>query len=323
MCKSNKQNIKNIVNDKHYGYPRVGRQNGVNIANGEWITFADQDDYYLYNSIDAVKKTIENENIEDVLFCAIYKENTKTKERIYENPNRAWTHGKFIKRSFWNEHNICYDDIESNEDSNIVTKIQCILILLDKKLHVFNSPVYVWNNHIDSLGHAENNMNTSQYINAVVRVVIDYLVKYKDNQRLFEIYARSFILCLYRVYFYTQEITLNFDKESMFNTIKTFQPLYEQFKQVTGMKNKDIVCLTYMDYAEHFNEIRNEVCDLGVVVERLSFMDWVNTYLNSDDQEDYIRYGQYVRKQYQENYVGGDIEVPEEVTEEAAQESQP
>ena len=34
-------NIKIIVNQKHAGFPRMGRQNGLDAAQGEWITFAD------------------------------------------------------------------------------------------------------------------------------------------------------------------------------------------------------------------------------------------------------------------------------------------
>lgn len=281
-------NIKVIKNDKHYGFPRVGRQCGVNIATGKWITFADQDDYYLYNAIDAVKKCIEDENVEAVLFCAIYKDDVQEKTRVYENPNRAWTHGKFIKKSFWDEYGICYDELEHNEDSNIVTKLHCALIGLNKPMNILKSPVYVWRSRPDSLGHNAESGYIPDYVNAVIKVVFDNLCKYSEDERAFIIFKRSFILCLYRIYFYLQDITYNFNREEIFETIKVIQPMYETFKSITGMTNQTLINVTYSDYSANFNDIRNEVSEMQLIVEQITFRDWINTFFNSDNKEDYF-----------------------------------
>ena len=281
-------NIRLISNNQHYGFPRIGRQCGANIATGEWITFADQDDYYLYNALDAVKKCIIEDEVESVLFCAIHKENVETKERSYENPDRAWTHGKFIRKSFWDEYGLFYDELEQNEDSNIVTKIQCLLIRLNKPVNLFHSPVYVWVERPDSLGHSEKSGNVPDYIKAVVKVVFDHLCRYSYDERMKLIYKRSFILCLYRVFFYLQFIAYNFNREEIYDSIRLLQPMYDKFKSITGITNRMLINATYSDYAEYFNNIRNEVSDMQLVVEQITFRDWINTYFNSDNKEEYF-----------------------------------
>lgn len=279
-------NIKLITNDKHYGHPRPGRQYGAEAATGEWITFADQDDVYLYNAIDAVKKCILDEKPECVLFCAIFKDYPDGR-REYVEPEKAWTHGKFIKKSFWDNENLYYDELDHCEDTNIVTKLQCVLIATKQKVCVFKSPVYVWFENEDSLSHVNNGEyfkdGLHDYVNAVLRVIMGYLEKYESDAELKEKFVNSVVLTLYRIFFYLQCSIYNTSPEEMQRTIDTTKPLYERFKQLAGITAPMLILHAYYDDIQQYNETRADASTEEPFVEKMTFEQFVNEYLENKE----------------------------------------
>jgi len=278
--KFSQMDIKIIKNEKHAGYPMVGRQRGADAATGEWLTFADQDDYYLYGALDAIKKEIEEQKPETNLCCAIYKE--LGEERTYVEPTEAWTHGKFIRKSFWDETNLFYDHVERCEDTNIVIKLQCVLIENGQQLCCFKSPVYVWCENDDSLSHKDGVEyyadSLTDYTKTSLGVITDYLEKHQ-NDELCGIFTKSFIVTLYRVYFYLQSNAFQIYKDKALKAILAVQVLYERFKAVTGMTNESLINLTYAgEYVDEFNFTRERTCNDVKFVEYISFKDWLNMF---------------------------------------------
>jgi len=49
-----------IVNDRHYGGPNKGRNNGIENASGDLVAFLDQDDEWLSDKIEKQIKHIKN-----------------------------------------------------------------------------------------------------------------------------------------------------------------------------------------------------------------------------------------------------------------------
>ena len=123
-----KLNIKTIVADKNWGYPAHTRQQGLNIATGEWITFSDQDDGFFKDAFKQLKKYIKNNSDIDYIRCkTCFGEMKEDGTRISteEFVNGSVTHGIFIRRDLFSKYDIKYDYefVKLEEDHQITTEL--------------------------------------------------------------------------------------------------------------------------------------------------------------------------------------------------------
>ena len=142
-------NIRVIKNDKHYGYPRWGRQHGLEEATGDWICFSDQDDFWLDNAFDNVYKIIKRDKIHYYLVTNFYmrpekKEGQEQEKDIEMIQTLNWTHGKFYERKFIEENNIHYDETRYCEDINFSSQVDCHLREIEGSLTFADLFTYVW-----------------------------------------------------------------------------------------------------------------------------------------------------------------------------------
>ena len=275
-------NIKKITNKKHTGFPRTGRQNGVEIAQGEWITFADQDDYYLDGCFDLVKEYITQHNIKYYIGFPIIKESTITGQTIIESASYAWTHGKFTNRILWDKYGLKYDAVDYCEDSNIVTKINCLLFSMDEEIIYAEDPVYVWCAREESLSNRNNAeyfiKSMPDYIKGTLKVVLSYLKKKSNTPKQSEQYRLSFMFTLYHIFFYLQAHHMYNYKKEMINTISYMIPIVEEFKELMNYTTEDIIMLTNTEYLHNYNAARTSDCNEVPFIEQMSFKDWMNLY---------------------------------------------
>lgn len=281
LAQYDKLTIRTIVNDRHYGFPRTGRQNGADQAKGDWIYFADQDDYFVSNALDDVRQYIIDNDIKNVLYADFIEESAETSIRIVRDGFKGWTHGKFFEREFWNKHNIHYDDVRYCEDINLSTKIDCILCTERLKLNGYKKPVYVWNRRSDSLANVKYFVDSMpDYINATAGVIIDYVEKYKNDPELFMLFNVKFIASLLNIYFCFQTSFLNNNKKVLLNAISIFEPYFTRFKKVTKFTVTDIIYYINTDLMNLYHQTRQDNYNQVPFVEQISFQDWLLAYFD-------------------------------------------
>lgn len=280
---SEKLNIRKIINEEHTGFPRAGRQNGATEAKGDWICFADQDDYYLNGAFDKVKEIITKNNLKYMVISNFIVENSETYQQYTENGIKGWTHGKFYQRDFWINEKLGYDDVKYCEDINLSTKTSCILIANKQEYTLIEEPIYVWCRRRDSLSEGSYFVNSfPDYIRATLNVIMQYIEKYKDTQdeEILNNYNLLFIQTFLHMYFYLQSDYFFTEKLKMIEIIKLLQPIFTRYKEIFNYTNETFIKLISIDLLEIYNSIRNGDFLQIPFIEQIAFKDWINIFFN-------------------------------------------
>lgn len=195
-----------------YNYcPGNTRQKGLDIAQGEWIIFSDHDDEFIPDSFKIVKKTIEEQKIDTVLFAKFVKRNTKG-ELIQMPVNAGWTHGKFLNLNFLKKYNIHYiKDMTSHEDVCLSTQLEYVRQTYNLTYYEINKFVYIWNQVPNSLSNRKYTQARKERIFLDV-FLIDYIestagisyTMYQKTKKNKEWVKQEIIKVLLYSYFYSQ-----------------------------------------------------------------------------------------------------------------------
>ena len=218
----NKLNIREIRADHNWGYPMHTREQGVSIATGEWITFADHDDAYIYNAFKKIKKYIKKENPQYAMYAQAAIGDFKTKKITEINKEPGITHGEFFNLdNFWKKYDIHYDtNIQYFEDIYLNNSIS-VLAYLNKdviKIDLVDFPVYIWYHNPKSLGFEKNSPDKdgrfyidrgfNYYPQVTFDIFYDLYMKSTNNNTIYDtdsindfIYtSNSFIYTMYIMY---------------------------------------------------------------------------------------------------------------------------
>ena len=208
--------------------PGNNRENGVQYATGEWITFIDHDDLFFGDIFKTVKDAIQ-ETGEQYLACSnILQIDPLDNNRVLKEIKYCtnWMHGKFYNLdNLWKAYDLHFkQDLVSNEDIYISSRVHCILNDLNKK-NVLWLPdfTYLWKAWPDSTSHIQYSDKLSymefyfyDYIDSTYGVYVDeYNKKLKeaDNGEIDEstkdFYIKLFIDSILFQYFYLQSFKYN------------------------------------------------------------------------------------------------------------------
>ena len=274
-----KLNIRLIVNKKHMGYPRTGRQNGADVATGKWMCFADQDDYYFDGAFDKIYNYITENNIQNYLATDFIQQNVLTGSQIVHDAGKGWTHGKFYEKSFWDKYKIHYDNIKYCEDINLSTKVTCILTANRLETHSLHEPIYVWMRREDSLCDTNYFVESlPDYIHGTLNILLQYIKKYKDDEILLGIFGLRFIITMYHMFFYTQSELFIKNPNVVLEAVLKIMPIYSEFKKVTEMSNEDIIKMTNEDLLVNYEQTRSDDFVQVPFIEHMTFENWLTTY---------------------------------------------
>lgn len=160
--------------------PGNTRENGVNNATGEWITFVDHDDILLKNGLTKVKKAIENNDEKYFVSTLLEINNTNTNEIYILDDIRSynWMHGKFCNLdSFWKAFNVHFiSNLKSYEDIALTSKIKCIVNTRVESITVLDFPIYQWRKFPNSLSHTRYGTESQEdYTNFIYNYFDDFM----------------------------------------------------------------------------------------------------------------------------------------------------
>jgi glycosyltransferase involved in cell wall biosynthesis len=216
----------NYISYKENKGPSYARNRGIEIAQGEWIGFLDDDDEYLDNTLEEINKNLNNE-LRWIMMPAIYTNNLKTK--IIPNLRlikikSSYLYKTLFKLSYFNMgsfilHKNLFNEIGLlNEDLKVAQDFEYFLRLIENNFrpHFIEKPLYIYYIHKN-----QNNKKFSEYINAL-SIIYNKHKEYLENDK--ELKADF----LYKIGWYylrvEEEIAFRYFKESFFlkPNIKTF-----------------------------------------------------------------------------------------------------
>lgn len=101
-----------IVTRGENGGPGMARQLGIDVTDGEWLTFLDADDVMMPYAIEAFKVIIGNNPRMNMLHSSFYKQCKRPDggvDLVEVKRGFTWMHGKLYRRSFLEKYAICND----------------------------------------------------------------------------------------------------------------------------------------------------------------------------------------------------------------------
>ena len=145
--------------------PGNTRQKGVDAAIGEWICFSDHDDEFVLDSLQHIKKSIQQSNCDTVLFAKFLKK-TQAGEFVEMPQNAGWTHGKFFNLdNFWKKYNIHYvKDMTSHQDVCISTQLEFIRTGYNIDIYQCDIPTYIWIQNPESLSNRKYTLQRKERV---------------------------------------------------------------------------------------------------------------------------------------------------------------
>lgn len=275
-------NIKVIFNDKHYGFSRPGRENGMLAATGEWICFIDQDDYFKNGIFDIVKNDILTHHIHN--YYATQLEN-ETLNHQFQLMSDAWslTHGKFYERTFLKQYNIHYPIVQYCEDANFQSNLLCTLVNNGLAETISDLVTYVWKTRIGSTSFCNAQFffdSFPDYIQGEFTQFVDnYLLLHNANQDTINWYEQIIITQLISVYFNFQMLYIA-DFNFPVTELLFFQLMYQAINRFLSHHKitwDELYTLINTKYITIYNNLRNEFinADKILFIEHESIFDWL------------------------------------------------
>lgn len=284
-----KLNIKYFKNKpREIHCPGNTRNDGIDNATGEWITFIDHDDMFEDNIFIEVVRCIQFNNEPNLLVSEFKVLDFKTNEVINEYDEKAtfWLHGKFYNRKFLLDNNIRFkDDLITHEDHYFNQLIFGHLALQNTGYSILKEFTYRHFHNPDSFG---------QKLCVIDDDGLCFIDKYYDDylkgvaDPLFELYERypnkkqdiliKFSNCLLFAYFYYQSLFYR----RKFNHYQQNREIFERYlikvRETLGVSNDDIIKIVYAD-SDSYNNMRDTVIPTcGDMIEYDSFATFINRF---------------------------------------------
>lgn len=128
--------------------PGVARQVGIKKAESTYVSFVDADDFLLPSAYVNVREVLMNENNIEVLITDFSEQREDYKTYVPHTRDIVWVHGKYFKRQFLIDNNICFHDtLRTHED----IYFNHLAINTSDRVVGLEFPTYTWNFKADSL----------------------------------------------------------------------------------------------------------------------------------------------------------------------------
>jgi glycosyltransferase involved in cell wall biosynthesis len=142
-----KLNIKIVNTELKYHNPGNSRNQGLEVAQGDWVLFIDCDDTFRENALILFKSYIDTQ-YSPCYFAAVkqfHEDGTEyTKAEEYQAKHIVWTHGKCYNRQFLNDCGIRFKpDMKSCEDYWF--NYMVLANIINQGLTYIDIPEYVYN----------------------------------------------------------------------------------------------------------------------------------------------------------------------------------
>ena len=276
-------NIKIIHNKEHFGGSSIGRQNGLDEANGTWVTFADQDDIFVTNIFDKLKHAIDTNHYKNFIITNFYE--IDNDYRILTNYVRTenFTHGKFYEKTFLKQNNIYFEKVKTCEDLIFSTKIKCAMIKNNISANYYNEYTYFWRKNDDSLSEGVEYFFKAfpEYITGTLG---KYLEEYKtiDNETIKAQFDLMIIDNIINLYFYYQY--MEFPLYRLPHIPKQYNELTEkyiiEYLQLASISLEQLINTILYEFLNEYAQIRTDFFHMLPFIESETFEQWILRMIN-------------------------------------------
>lgn len=240
--------------------PGNTRQAGADVAQGEWITFADHDDEFTTNALPRVIKGIKDfkkkqgfdVNVVYTKFDEIHPVTGKVlREHSYMS---GWTHGKFYRRSWWDKHHLRYKkDLRSHEDIYMSSRVTCALNEDNEQPMYLPFTSYHWVCHAESQSrviheHTFIEEHFDDYISATGRAYMDYVLD--GGEADFAVFHCCCVVMY--CYFYLMGFMFHNPSGYIKENAGIAGEYISEVKQLFGLDNVSIMQYCAMDNGKYF-----------------------------------------------------------------------
>lgn len=289
-------NIRIIKNESHQGFPRLGRSNGLKAATGKWITFLDQDDYFVAETFDKMKNYIHGMQATNFIVTDLAITDMGRLKKVDTPMN--WTHGKFYEKAFLEKFDVKYPEVNYCEDIGLSVTLDIIKELYNISYYKYPEMFYIWNRSEHSLSEQDIYSYNSlpDYMLICMGLYLDAYGKLNEDERAqhLQFFQSASLIGLLHIFFSTQEYYasnagINFDPAP--DDINNYTPLmkeyYLRFKHLFNYNNnKHLMEHVYNlpDCKELYYHTRAEDLLHVQFVEMISFYDWITKIIDPDDE---------------------------------------
>lgn len=266
--------------------PGNTRHDAFNHSSGEWVTFADNDDWFELDAFEKIKKQIETQekdNVKKTLISTEFRtfyENGNTKIYNMDAADTAVMHGKFYYRDFIIESGIEFPLNRDKYEDVIFNRLMfAYMASNDLKYSYVPEVTYNWRIHSKSLSHiAEksdidyNVYNFDSYAFAITYPFLEMYAKYRKNVDWIVQQLSYGILFMYFLV-----MTVESDQTKTINNLKLkIKEVLKNVNRVIDVFPQEIIMIATRDTIE-YNKTRQMVVDTSIKLplERCSFEQFI------------------------------------------------
>ena len=281
--------IRQIQTDYNFG-PGNTREKGCTIASGEWLAFADQDDFFVEDSLPQIKNQILEYN-EPYHVVSNFREvsDIDFKEIRQFKGTRNWCHGKFYNMdNLWKAYNVHFKkDLKTHEDIYVSSVIMCLLNTINGDCPLYSEVfTYNWVANMNSISRTKYNDTNfvenffADYLTSTIGVCEDmYKGGYIKKRYAVE---KCFDVILY-TYFYIQRFKYHRPNGYVKENIDYVRKYYVTLKKILGFSNNDLYDQAARNDAIWYTSVRDSAAiGVGPCIEQ----DTLKEYLNILDPDD-------------------------------------
>ena len=177
-----------VINTDYNFAPGNTRERGASIAEGKWLAFADQDDFYIDDTLGEIMAIIEQADEQYLGIANFYEVEKENPDKIIRDLRATmnWNHAKFYNLdNLWKKYNIHFKkDLLTHEDIYISSCVNCTMRNIGAKPLFINKHCYKWTANPNTIsrqqydGHMFIEMFFADYLESTGEV---YLSKAKAN----------------------------------------------------------------------------------------------------------------------------------------------
>jgi glycosyltransferase involved in cell wall biosynthesis len=275
--------IRQVITDYNFA-PGNTREKGVSVAEGEWIIFADHDDYFVDNTLPIVKDAILEKG-EKYHAIANFREVDEEGNILQHfRRTRNWCHAKFYNLdNLWKAYNIHFKlNLKTHEDICVSAQVQCAMHTInnDNPLYL-DIEIYNWVANPESLSRTKYRVDksfTETYFRQYIESTCDTYLEFYLTNRIDHDYAlHSCIDCLLYLYFYINGFMFHHPEDYIRENIGYARDFYLKAKKIFNLTNKDVYNAAAVNDAQWYMAVRDSAAiSAGPYVTQITLKDFLD-----------------------------------------------
>jgi len=222
-------------------------------ANGEWITFIDNDDTFEPFTFYRIKDWIQSTGESRMLHTKLRSVDPETGEYKRSFDAITWMHGKFYNKNWLLRNGIDFkEDLEQNEDLYFNTMVNATLMKEDATYTIADYYSYKWYEEAESLSRkmhnkpGEHTYAEMYFQNYIFAASEPWFIVYERNPEMKDLFFDKLAYIVLHAYLYYQEFVYRWKDQVISENLKYIKNLVERVKLTFDKSTEDIINHIYL-----------------------------------------------------------------------------